>query len=77
MEYFNIYYVIIGIIISVIGLIVTMKIAKDQTNAKNERDESVPNEGRQHSIVLNPVFITYIAASVVVLGYVVYWMLKT
>lgn len=77
MEYFNSYYVILILIIAVVGFIVTMKIAKEQKNVKNERDESVPNEGRQHSIVLNPVFITYIAATVVVLGYVVYWMLKT
>ncbi|KIL44705.1 hypothetical protein [Jeotgalibacillus soli] len=68
---------IVFLIISVIAAVMTLKITAGQSDGKNEKDDSIPEGPGRHRVTLNPIFLTYIFAAVLSLGYIMYWMFKT
>ncbi|PPA72219.1 hypothetical protein [Jeotgalibacillus proteolyticus] len=69
--------IIILIMTGIAGIALTLRIANLKSNTEDGRDESVSGAVRRHSIVLNPIFLTYVIAGILIMGYVVYLIMIT
>lgn len=72
MSQFTIYVIIITAV-SLFGLFYTYRLAQNQ---KSKYDTKVNEHVEAHPYTLNPVFITYIVAIVLSLGYLLYVAFK-
>jgi len=76
MDAVTIYLIIFSALVLMAGYFLTIKITKSQPS-KGIDDESVPNQARRHSLLVNPVFIVYIVAGVLTAGLIIYWIVLT
>ncbi|MGD7043504.1 hypothetical protein [Jeotgalibacillus proteolyticus] len=65
------------ILIGVAGFFVTLRIAYRNSKVQDPKDEEVAKGPRAHNILMNPVFIVYILATIFVIGYIIYWIMIT
>ena len=64
-------------VVCIVGVLMTMKVGRREESAITEEDQQVANATKEHSLVLNPVFITYTVAALLSLGYIIFWMMRT
>ena len=77
MDQWTIILALFFLVVAIIGLIMTLKVMKDQLKAKDEKDHSVPNKIRNHNLLMNPIFLVYVATAVFSIVYILYWLANT
>ncbi|WLR52115.1 hypothetical protein LC040_04170 [Bacillus tianshenii] len=63
-------------ITSLISLVYTYQIGKQMEKANSEYDKEVNTSVRAHHILRNPVFLSYIIASVLIIFYLMYLIMR-
>jgi hypothetical protein len=63
---------VLAIIILVIGFFYTFNISKNTKYQTNGYDTEINEKVQAHPFIRNPIFLTYIIAAVLVIGYIVF-----
>lgn len=63
---------ILVILILAFGLIYTYRLGTKQHTMRSEYDTEINEKVQDHPYILNPVFLTYAIAAVLVIAYIIY-----
>jgi hypothetical protein len=66
---------VLVLIILIYGLVYTVRIGLNQKKQKSEFDTEVDEKVQDHSIIRNPIFLTYLIAALLIGFYIIYMSL--
>ncbi|MBM7586639.1 hypothetical protein JOC86_003191 [Bacillus pakistanensis] len=62
--------------IAVFAIVYTLMIGRQQKVLKGELDTDIPDQVKEHAFIRNPIFLSFLIASVLILLYILYWVIN-
>ncbi|WP_078547450.1 hypothetical protein [Litchfieldia alkalitelluris] len=72
MDQLNFILTILSVLIIGTGLLYTYKLGKRQHTMRQQFDTEINEKVKDHPYIRNPVFLTYVIASILTIGYIIY-----
>lgn len=67
---------IVVIVMSIYLLFYTLSVAKGQKAVKGKYDSSLDDSVKEHPYLWNPIFISLLVATVLIVGFIFYYVFK-